>query len=126
MELSTEGGNATYYRDNDNKIKIITTELYGEMGMSYEEYYFNNDSMFFSYSEERNYNAPMYYDSTAAKSDGGEPFDVKKTKIEQQRFYFSRNKLIQWLDPQMKSVAKDESYYKKEKDILEFCHLLLK
>lgn len=126
MDMSTEGGSATFYRDKSGKIQLVTTELYFESGKLIEEYYFKNDSLFFVYSEDHTYNVPFYVDSTFVKENGGEMFDPKKTNVEQQRYYFSNNKLIQWLGPKSKAAQKDSIYFKKELEILEFCKMLLK
>lgn len=126
LDVSPEGGTATFYTDKTGKIVLVIAELFFESGKILGEYYFKNDTLFFVYTEEHHYNVPFYVDSTFVKENGGETFDPKKTKIEQQRFYFSNDKLIQWLDVNSKPVKKNDTYNQKEKEILDFCKILLK
>ncbi len=116
QDMSSEGGEAIVYKDASGHIRLITTELFGEMGKVIEEYYFNNDSLIFVYSEYHKYNAPMYVDS----------FNPKKTNVSKDRFYFSHDKLIRWIGPKNKQVSQGGEYADKEKEILEFCDKLVK
>ena len=125
QDMSTEGGEAKVYKDCSGHIRLIASELYGESGKVLEEYYFNNDSLLFVYSETHIYNVPMYVDSSMAKESGGEPFDPKKTKVSKQRFYFSANKMIRWIGPDNKHVSPCPEYADREKEILEFTKKLV-
>jgi len=110
-DISAEGAEATYYYDK-GALKIVKLNIYGETFKSVEEYYFNNGKLFFSFSKDYRYNAPMY---------ATEYFDPKKTKITTQRFYFINGKMVKWLDANYKKVPPSSSKFKnKQKEILNF------
>jgi hypothetical protein len=125
QNMSSEGGSAIVYKDKSGHIRLITSELYFESGKSLDEFYFANDSLIFVYLKIHKYNVPFYVDSSMVKETGDESFDPSKTKVSEERCYFFKNKLIQWIGPNRKLVSRKNSYENKEKEIMDFCKELL-
>jgi hypothetical protein len=104
---STEGGVLTVYKENDN-IRMIKEEYYGESGNAKYHYYFRNDKLFFMFQVNKYYDVPIYVD------------DSGKGKIEENRFYFYSDQMIRWLDPKKEKVNKaSEEFTNKADQILE-------
>ena len=80
-DMSTEGGEISYYYDKQ-KLKVIIAKYYGETGKMNEEIYLYENYPMFVYKETYNYNTPMY----------DKKFDDKKTKVLKERYYFDSNK----------------------------------
>jgi len=87
---STEGGEVKAFRDAKESIRLIRVELYGESesGKVFEEYYYRNGLLFFVFYEHHRYNVPFNVSQETAKEIGIGPFDPKKTKITEDRYYF--------------------------------------
>ncbi len=105
MEESTEGGELEGYFKNTELRKMITT-YYGEMGKLIEEYYLWDDQLFFVFTHEHYYDKPMHMEGS------------KVSKINENRYYFYKDKLVRWLDPQKKKVAKSK-FTEKGTEILQ-------
>ena len=94
-DMSTEGGEISYYYDKQ-KLKVIIAKYYGETGKMNEEIYLYENYPMFVYKETYNYNTPMY----------DKKFDDKKTKVLKERYYFDSNKnLIKYIDPKDKEIT---------------------
>jgi hypothetical protein len=90
---STEGGEAIgYYKGKD--LKLIEITYFGEMGKTKLEYYFNTDQLFFVFESRYKYNRPIYDPS----------FDLKRSVVTKDRYYFHKEKLVRWLDNNNKQV----------------------
>ena len=91
----------------DGKTDMIMSEVGGAAGrLRYEYYYDKNDQLVFVLQQFYKYNRPMYYDeATAIANNDDEYFDPEKTKILENRFYYSNQKLIQWINPQNEIVS---------------------
>lgn len=87
MDKSAEGGVAVGYFDEAG-LKKLTLKLFGEMGNSISEYYFDGKRLIFIYSQDRHYKYPLGYD----KIPEGQLGLVDHT--EEQRSYFQDSKLI--------------------------------
>ena len=123
---STEGGEAKIYRDKQKDIRLIRTNQYGEMGKTIMEFYYQNGSLIFAYRESHQYNAPFYMTPEKAKEVGSEPFDPKKTKIVENRYYFLNGKMIRWLDEAKKQIDTRTTEFKEaETEILDFLNQLI-
>lgn len=102
---STEGGELEGYLNNGELKKLIAT-YYGEMGKLIEEYYFWDNRLFFVFTQDYIYNKPMSMDGS------------KVEKKDENRYYFHKDKLIRWLDPN-KAKVNQSKRTEKEKEILQ-------
>lgn len=118
-------GDAFYYQDRQKNIRLIELRRQRTDGCQHHEYYFKNNKLFFVYKEVQEYNAPFWMTADAFKEQGYELYDPQKTKIFENRFYFHENKLIRWLNPEKRQVAKtSQTFQNEEKKILEAVTLL--
>jgi hypothetical protein len=102
--FSAEGGQLVAYFDGPNIMKIAAT-FYGESGKAAEEYYYWDGKVIFVLRTDYRYNKPL----------SGR---VVRTTVD--RFYFSDDKLIRWIDENGKQVAADTSEYQdKQKEYLD-------
>lgn len=95
MGLSTEGGELKNYYDGD-ELKKSVLNLFGEMGKSIREYYFAGKQVFFCYERNTEYDKPIYKN------------DMRIKKIEENRYYFNREKMIRWIGASGKIVPSDQ------------------
>ena len=101
---STEGGQAIGYYDKSD-LKMIEATWFGETGKRITEYYFDKGKIFFAFDRMYTYNRPMYWDEETARANGDkEAYDPKKTKVNEDRYYFNQDKLFLWLDNEKKEV----------------------
>jgi hypothetical protein len=102
--FSAEGGQMVAYFAGPSIMKIAAT-FYGESGKASEEYYYHGDQLIFVLRTDYQYSQPL---------------SGKVVKTTLNRFYFSGDKLIRWIDENGKQVASDKSEYQdKQKDYLE-------
>ena len=97
---STEGGMMKSYYDK-GRLVLLHCEFYGESGNIKEDYYFNDDKLFFVFSVVSRYSAPVYSE---------EEIDVT---VEENRYYFVNDKMIRYLDKDKKKVDKNSEKYTK-------------
>jgi hypothetical protein len=102
-DRSTEGGEMkTFYLGKSlQKARLI---YYGETGKAVFEYYFQDGVVFFILKRTYNYNIPIYMKGS------------RVSKIEEEKFYFNRQKLIRWIGPTGKIIPASQ-YPAKEKEI---------
>jgi len=123
---SAEGGTAKAFRDAKGNIRFIRVELYGESGKVFEEYYYRNGRLLFAFYEHHRYNVPFNVSKETAKELGIEPFDPKKTKITEDRYYFDKGTMIKWLDEEKKDVEiKSRDFQDKAKEVIDFSNEML-
>lgn len=126
-DYSTDGGGAIAYTDNNNHIRLIKVEFYGESGKIFEEYYYENQLLIFVFQERHKYNVPYYVTPEIAKDAGGVYFDPKKTKVTEDRYYFKAGKMIRWLDNSKSEVdINSQEFHETEKAVLEFSNEVYK
>jgi hypothetical protein len=102
--FSAEGGQLVAYFDGPNIMKIAAT-FFGETGKTAEAYYYRDGKLIFVLRTDYRYNRPL----------SGK---VVRTTLD--RFYFSNDRLIRWIDESGKQVASDTSeYQEKQKDYLD-------
>lgn len=102
--FSAEGGQLVAYFHGPSIMKIAAT-FFGESGKAAEEYYYWDGKLIFVLRTDYRYNKPL----------SGK---VVKTTVD--RFYFSEDKLIRWIDESGKQVAADTSEFaEKQKDYLD-------
>jgi hypothetical protein len=119
-DASSEGGFIEYYFDN-NQLKKVLEIHFGETGKFITEYYYTKGELIFVYTKEYQYNRPIYWDKQAAKEMGdNEVFDLKKSKIKKNEYYFKNETLIGWVNYKGKAEAVgSKEFKKKEIDLLE-------
>lgn len=123
---SAEGGSVHAFRNKNNKIKLIKVELYGESGKVFEEYYYKNHKLIFSFHEQHKYNVPFTVTDEIAKEMGVEPFNPKKTKINENRYYFNEGKLIRWLNEFKKDIpSKSKDFIEAQDNVYKFSNEML-
>lgn len=106
--FSLEGGELVAYFDGPAILKIVATH-YGEMGRSVDEYYYSKGKLIFAFEKVSHYNKPM---------------SGKVIRTAEQRYYFTGDKLIRWVDENGKpSDADSEEAVSKQKEILEDSNL---
>jgi len=102
--FSAEGGRMVAYFYGRGIFKIAAT-FYGETGRASEEYYYWDNKLIFVLRTDSRYSKPL----------SGK---VVRTTVD--RFYFSDDKLIRWIDENGKQVASDSSEYsEKQKEYLD-------
>lgn len=123
---STEGGVAKAFRDTKGGIRLIRVELYGESGKVFEEYYYRDGLLIFVFYEHHRYNVPFNVSPEVAKEMGIEPFDPKKTKLTEDRYYFANGTMIKWLDEEKKDVEiKSKEFRDAAKEVIDFSNEML-
>lgn len=123
---STEGGVAKAYRDSKGYIRLIRAERCFESGKLNEEYYYQKGGLIFVFYEYHRYNVPFNVTPEVAKEIGSEPFDPRKTRIREERYYFNTGKMIRWLDEEKKEVdVKSKDFKEAEKEIMNFSNELI-
>lgn len=102
--FSTEGGDLLAYFDGPS-IRKIVANFYGENGKASEEYYYLNGKLIFVLRTDYQYSKPL---------------SGKVVRTTLNRFYFSNDKLIRWVNGSGKQVASDASEYsEKQKEHLD-------
>lgn len=98
--FSTEGGELTAYFEGTaiRKIAIVNR---GEMGRSFEDFYYRDEKLIFVYRKQDTFDAP---------------FSGKVARSSEDRFYFGDDKLIRWIDEKAAQVAPGSSEYRKKQN----------
>jgi hypothetical protein len=91
--ISTEGAELTVFRDK-TEIKKINAQIFGEMGYSMLELYYQDEKPIFIYEREFRYEKPF----------------GKVLKIIPTRFYFSGEKLVKMLYAKREIYTDDKEY----------------
>lgn len=93
--FSTEGGELTAYYDGTAIVKIATLNQ-GETGRSFEDFYYWNGKLMFVFRRQDTYDTPL---------------SGKVVKSRENRFYFSDDKLIRWINENGTGVTSRDSKY---------------
>ena len=102
--FSTEGGGLVAYFEGPSIMKITAT-FYGETGKASEDYYYQDGKLIFILRTDYRYSKPL----------SGR---IVRTTLN--RFYFSNDRLISWIDESGKQVASEKSEYsEKQKEYLD-------
>ncbi len=98
------GGNITgYYKDKE--VKKISAENYFDTCRTFTDYYFDDGMLIYVVETNYIYNKPISYTEEVAKGKNDTVwYDDAKTKVEVNKFFFSKNKMIRWLTPDNKEV----------------------
>ena len=117
-ENSAEGGEIKAYYD-DTVLRKVIAAYYGETGKKVIDYYFWDNAIFFMFVQEYKYNSPVYVTEDMPEA-GLEAYDESKTKITENRYYFTQNRLIRWLDNNKKKVdINSPLFIEKQKELLK-------
>jgi hypothetical protein len=108
-DLSTEGAKVTYYKDKNGNIVLIKVDIFGEMGKAERKYYFKDGKLFFLYEVDYRYTMPIYLPE----------FDMKKSKITYNRYYFFNNKMQQWIKNKKKINPSSKEFIERSKEIYD-------
>lgn len=104
---SAEGGMIMGYYDKGN-LKKISVAFYGETGKTLSDFYINDGTLFFLFKQTFNYNKPIYIE------------DSKVNSIEEDRYYFDNDKLIEWLKPKnIKEPNNSATFKEAERNIID-------
>jgi len=107
--FSAEGGELLAYFHGPSIMKMVAT-YFGESGKAAEEYYFWDGKLIFVLRTDFRYDKPL---------------SGKVARKTENRFYFSNDKLIKWIDEGAKEVASDTTAYRdKQKEYQESSKLL--
>lgn len=102
--FSAEGGELIAYFHGPTIMKMVAT-YYGETGRASEEFYYWDGKLIFVLRREHRYSKPLSGKIVSTKED---------------RFYFSNDKLIKWIDENAKQIAADApEYQEKQKELLD-------
>jgi len=93
--FSAEGGEMIAYFHGPTVMKIVAT-FFGETGKATEEYYYWDGKLIFVFSRDSRYTKPL---------------SGKVASTTEDRFYFTNDKLIRWIDENGKEVANDSTAY---------------
>lgn len=97
---STEGGEAKYYIQNDS-LKKIVAQYYGETFRKTEEYFIQNNVVVCILETEYEYNRPITWDSTTMQENhDDQTFDFEKSDISITKNYFLNGDLIRQISNQ--------------------------
>ena len=77
----------------------------GETGKRKIEYYINEGKLIFAFEQNFEYNRPIYWNEKTAKENGDtELYDSRKTRVQEDRFYFHDEKMFLWLDNEKEEI----------------------
>lgn len=106
----------------DGELKKIAQTFSGETGKNSYEYFYKDNKLFFVFAKIYSYNRPKYWTEEFIEENGGgsdEVFDINKSKILEDRYYFFENKLILWIDEDKKDIKNGEKFLEEEIEILD-------
>jgi hypothetical protein len=104
MDESAEGGQLKAFKKDGEIIKLEML-AFGEMGKATKEYYFENNKLIFAFTKEVLYDRPMYIEG------------AQISKTVENRYYFFKEILFKWLDPDKKEIQIEENS-KKSNELL--------
>jgi hypothetical protein len=94
---TTEGGFIAVYCDGNSPREIIAIN-YGETGKTIEEYYFNQNGLFFAFVQGHFYNKPMYLRGS------------KVVRTTEDRYYFNKKMMLKWVNNKKVKNAKSPEF----------------
>lgn len=113
-QQSTEGGEVTGYFSGDS-IVLIVENVFGEMGKTRAEIYYDRGAPVFIYSRDYHYRIPMYSST----------FSNKDVTVEEDRAYFKNDKMIKWINKKkVPLIKRDQSFITYEQHLLEYAQQL--
>lgn len=116
-DYALEGADAKTYRDKAGDIRLIKAELFHESGKEFKNFYYHNGKLIFALYVTHRYNQHTGITPEIAKQEGiEEAFDPKKTLITEDRYYFSNNRMVRWIDENKKEVKVDTNEFKDSEE----------
>lgn len=109
--ISLEGTEASYFTSG-KELKKITAKSYGETFNAVTEIYYQDNELIFVYQQINKYNG-----SFASKN-------VKVTKVEEKRFYFSDGKMIKLLLGKVNVKSGSRQWTESEEEIVDLVKTL--
>ena len=111
----------------DDRPKMIITELYTDTSRVFSSYYIQLDQLLFCRQEIYSYNRPYYLTEDSARHKGDSTwYDDKKTVLKIYTYFFNKNKLSKWLDEHQHQVGDKDEFEKKQNELIGDCLLSLK
>ncbi|NQU51124.1 MAG: hypothetical protein HQ522_01150 [Bacteroidetes bacterium] len=99
--------NMTRFYDQNGIRKAIVT-FFGDRQDLISEYYYKNDSLFFVFKTKIDYKSPKWSDN----------FNKNEKDLIENRYYFSANKLIKWINKDHELVKLNSIHLETEKQII--------
>ncbi len=125
LTTSAKGTITGYYREEE--VKKIVSERYTNQDRTFSEYYFDDGMLIGIVKQDFSYNRPVSYTEEDAKANNdSEWYDDKKTRLEINYFYFSKNKLIKWTEGSKDLSVSPQNFTDKESELLAETVILLK
>lgn len=125
---SAAGGELQIFKQDGKLVKLVASYL-GETGKKIREFYLKDGQLSFVFDQNYEYNRPIYYDEAMMKENGdNEMFDIKKSQIIEDRFYFEGGKMFYHIhrDKQKKGDITSEGLPEDEQQILADFDLMKK
>jgi hypothetical protein len=125
LTTTAKGAIIGYYREDE--VKKISSERYTDQNRTFSEYYFDDGMLIQIIQQQFVYNRPVSYTEENAKANNdSEWYDDKKTKLEVNRFYFSKNKLIKWVVENKDLSVSPQNFTDKESELWAETAILIK
>jgi hypothetical protein len=120
-DYALEGADAKAYRDKTGNIRLIKADLFHESGKEFNNFYYQNGKLIFALYITHRYNQHTGITPEIAKREGiDHAYDPKKTLITEDRYYFSNNRMVRWIDENKKEVSLDSKEFKdNEEGVME-------
>ncbi|RDI43353.1 hypothetical protein [Aquicella lusitana] len=99
--LSVEGGKLKFFYDR-KELKKIHAVMYGEMGYSTEDAYFDRNQLIFIYSVTNHYDKPSGI----------------VARREENRYYFRNGKMLLWINPARQHITNSTPAFREEENQL--------
>lgn len=115
-DYALEGADARAYRDKTGSIRHIKAGFFHESGKEYKNFYYRNGMLIFALYITHRYNQHTGITPEIAKQEGMEAFDPKKTLITEDRYYFSNNRMVRWIDENKKEVKSSTKEFKDSEE----------
>ena len=82
----------TGYRTKNNELRKFVVKHFAETGRLIQEFYVKNGKIYYLYQKKMTYNRPIGWTKAKAKESGDtEYFDLKKSEVEEAKYYFDFN-----------------------------------
>lgn len=119
---TTEGNKAIFY-SKDGVLKKTEIIHYGETGKIIEKLYYEDEAhekVFFISVHNYKYNRPIYWnEEVSEKNNDNEVFDINKSEISEEEYYFLDENLILWVDKDKNKIINGENFKEKNVEMLK-------
>lgn len=116
---SVEAGQLIGYYDTkiNDELKVMQMSWFGEGEKNVITFYLDKDELFFIFEQRFIYNTSIYITKEVAKANEVTAFDIRKSKIEENRYYLDNGNLFRWTNPKkekMDLTLKQNNHKEKE------------